>query len=357
MSIDQLVVEHFRNLSALNLKPSPGINVIYGKNGSGKSSILEAIYFLALGKSFRTHLLPRIVQFGADHFSIFVLLNKTKENEIRIGIERTLQGDKTMKLNGEHIHSQIPIAQQIPLILLTTESHRYFHDGPKVRRQWLDWGVFHVEHSFYPAWRLFNKALKQRNAALKSNLTTVEIEVWDQDISESADFLDNYRTNYIAALEPYFLEMLEALELPKLQLRYNRGWSTEKGIKTVLKQDLEKDRMAGFTKHGPHRADLTIYADKIPAGDYLSQGQQKLAAYALHLSQGVLINHKLNHSPIYLIDDLPSELDPTKRQLIARILRKTFAQMFVTGITLDELSDVVKLEDAQMFHVEHLVRQ
>lgn len=352
MSIDQLVVEHFRNLSALNLEPGPGINVIYGENGSGKSSILESIYFLALGRSFRTHLIPRIVQFGTDHLSIFALLNRAKENEVRVGIERALRGDKKMKLNGVYINSQIPIAQQIPLILLTTESHRYFHDGPKVRRQWLDWGVFHVEHSFYPTWRLFNQALKQRNAALKTNLTNVEIEAWDQDIFESAYLLDEYRSNYIAALEPYFLQMLEALELPHLQLRYNRGWSTERDIKEVLKQDLEKDRISGFTKHGPHRADLTVYADKTPAGDYLSQGQQKLAAYALHLSQGMLIHHKLNHSPIYLIDDLPSELDPRKRQLIAHILRKTPAQMFVTGITLDELSDVVKLEEAKMFHVE-----
>ncbi len=356
MSIDQLIINQFRNIKSLNLEPIAEINVLYGQNGSGKSSILEAIYFLAFGRSFRTHLVQRIVQTNADSFSIFTLLNKNKEDEIRLGVERTLQGEKKLKLNGEAIHSLVPIAKKIPLILLTTESHRYFHDGPKLRRQWLDWGVFHVEHSFYAAWQAFNKSLKQRNAALKSNLPYSEIEVWDQNIIKYSVLLDQFREHYVVELEPIFHQMLAMMELPKLKLRYVRGWAPDKELNEVLIQDLARDRLSGFTRHGPHRADLLIFADKIPAGDFLSQGQQKLAAYALHLSQGTLLKSKLDQPPIYLMDDLPSELDPKKRALMANILKNLKAQIFITGITLEELSDLVQLEQARMFHVEHSIQ-
>jgi DNA replication and repair protein RecF len=352
MHIDQFIIHQFRNIKSLTIEPEPGINVFYGQNGSGKTSILEAIYFLAFGRSFRTHLLPRIVQHECDSFSVFALLNKKSPDEIRLGVERSISGEKKLRLNGELIHSLASVAKAMPLLLLTTESHRYFHDGPKGRRQWLDWGVFHVEHRFYETWQLFSKSLKQRNAALKRGLSNSEVTVWDHEIAHCAALLDQYRQNYIDSLRPLFTEIAATFNLPSLRLKYVRGWSKDKDLRELLLADLSKDRLLGYTKQGPHRADLLVYADQFPVGDFLSQGQQKSAAYALHLSQGMLLKTKLTRSPIYLIDDLPSELDPQKRKLIATVLADLKSQIFITGITREELADLVQLDQVKLFHVE-----
>lgn len=354
MPITQLIINHFRNLNALTIEPQAGINIFYGQNGSGKTSILEAIYFLGLGRSFRTSLVQRIIHHDAQQLLLFASL-QYQDRIQPIGVERSRQGDKKIRLNGETITSLAPLAKQLPLQLLTTESHRYFHDGPKPRRQFLDWGVFHVEPSFHTTWQQYQKALRQRNASLKSHLPQREIEVWNPEIIHLSTLFDEYRKNYIAQLQPILTQLLSTV-LPEtdLHLRYSRGWSQERDLDEVLSSTLLRDQQLGYTQYGPHRADLQLYAEKTPVCDFLSQGQQKLAAYALHLAQGLLLQKCTAQSPIYLIDDLPSELDPEKRRFVTSILTQLRSQVFITGITLPELSDMVPANHpTRMFHVEH----
>lgn len=350
-----LVIHHFRNLVTTTIEPKTGVNVFYGANGSGKTSVLEAIYFLGLGRSFRTNLIQRIIHHDANQLLLFAELQHAEQTH-PVGIERSRQGDKKIRINGETITSLAPLAKQLPLQLLTTESHRYFHEGPKPRRQFLDWGVFHVEPGFYSAWQQFQKALKQRNASLKGQLGKSEIEAWNPEIIRLSALFDQYRKEYIAKLRPILTELLNTL-LPELdvalQLRYFRGWSEEKDLAAILAASLMRDQQLGYTQYGPQRADLQLYADKTPVGDFLSQGQQKLAAYALHLAQGLLLQTFTGQKPIYLIDDLPSELDPSKRSLIADVLSRLNTQIFITGITLHELADTIDIDQSKMFHVEH----
>ncbi len=353
MPIDQLLIDNFRNLIKIQLNPQPGINIFYGQNGSGKTSLLEAIYFLGLGRSFRSHLIQRIIHQHAEQFLLLAQL-KQDHQTISIGMERSRHGDKRIRLNGEFIHSLAPLAQHLPLQLLTSDSHRYFHEGPKPRRQFLDWGVFHVEHGFYPHWILFQKALKQKNAGLKSNLPYSQIEIWDREIIPLAHLFDQYRKKHVESLQIIFAELINSFlpEIP-LHLRYSRGWPEDKNLDELLITHRIRDQQLGYTYYGPQRADLTVYTEKTPVSDILSQGQQKLAAYALHLAQGILLQRLINRSPIYLIDDLPSELDSTKRKFVAEILSKLQAQVFITAINLHDLSEMIPLNEAQLFHVEH----
>lgn len=352
MPITHLTISNFRNLTDVSIKPASGINVFYGLNGSGKTSILEAIYFLGLSKSFRTRLLQPMIHHQAQQFLLFAHVQQA-EQTLPIGVERFRNGEKKIRIAGETPSSLAPLAKQLPLQLLTPDSHRYFHDGPKQRRQFLDWGVFHVEQLFYLEWQRFQKALKQRNAGLKSQLPLREMNIWDNQITDSAILLDQYRKAYIAQLQPILSELLtHFLQLPNLQLRYFRGWSQERDLSEVLHSNFPRDQQLGYTQFGPQRADLQLYAGKFPVGDYLSQGQQKLAAYALHLGQGLLMQQLINQSPIYLIDDLPSELDAEKRRFVATVLANLQSQVFITGITYSELQDMVGVNQNQMFHVE-----
>jgi DNA replication and repair protein RecF len=353
MPITKLAIQQFRNFLTATIEPQAGVNIFYGQNGSGKTSILESIYFLGLGRSFRTNQVQRIIHDDVDKFLVFAEIQHDSQTQT-LGLERSRHGEKKIRMNGENLTSLALLAKQLPLQLLTTESHRYFHDGPKPRRQFLDWGVFHVEHAFYPLWQQFQKALKQRNASLKNQLPRNEVEIWNYEIVQVSDLLDVYRQEYIAKLTPILSDLFRSF-LPEVELRcrYSRGWSQEKDLADVLNSSFSRDQQLGYTQFGPQRADLQLYADKVPVGDFLSQGQQKLAAYALHLAQGILLQTSTQQSPIYLIDDLPSELDPEKRALVATILTQLRSQVFITGITLTELSDMIPLDQAKMFHVEH----
>ncbi len=354
MPITELVIHQFRNFTTVTIEPQAEVNIFYGQNGSGKTSILEAIYFLGLGRSFRTSQVQRVINDNAANLTLFAQLEEPEGKRHALGIERSRQGEKKIRINGESVVSLAALAKQLPLQLLTTESHRYFHDGPKIRRQFLDWGVFHVEPEFYSVWQQLQKALKQRNASLKSQLSRNEIEVWNYEIVQLSVLLDQHREDYIEKLNPLLADLLQTF-LPELdlQLRYFRGWSQEKNLSEVLTSSFSRDLQLGYTQFGPQRADLQLYAGRVPVGDFLSQGQQKLAAYALHLAQGLLLQKYTQQSPIYLIDDLPSELDPEKRRFVAAILTRLQSQVFITGITLDELSGMIPSRQTRMFHVEH----
>ncbi len=162
-----------------------------------------------------------------------------------------------------------------------------------------------------------------------------------------------YRLNYINHLQPILFEIFSNI-LPgvDLKLRYYKGWPMDTDLSEALENGLMRDQQLGYTQYGPHRADLQLYIGKAPIGDMLSQGQQKLVAYALHLAQGLLLQKLTEQKPIYLIDDLPSELDPEKRRLISSLLKQLQAQVFITGITADELNGMLPDHSAQMFHVE-----
>ncbi len=353
MLISSLQVTGFRNLQSIDFKPSSQFNVFYGQNGAGKTSILEAIYYLGLGRSFRTSLSARLIQKDTSGFSLFArLLNET--TEIPVGIERLLDGSRRIRYNGEKIASVAPLAQQLPIQLISTDSYRYFHDGPKIRRQFLNWGLFHVKPSFFPLWQRLLQLLKQRNAALKAKQPLNELSIWNADLIDVSEQIDALRIEYVSQLQPVLDGLLSRLLSTKsLNLSYLRGWDQAQDYASSLETHFYKDQAIGYTSTGPQRADLQLFINDTPAQDHLSQGEQKLAAYALYLAQGLLLQELSGKAPIYLIDDLPSELDPEKRICITNILSELQTQVFITGITTFELKDVIKLENAQVFHVEH----
>ena len=354
-----LQIQHFRNINHINIELGPGFNVFYGENGAGKTSLLEAIYYLSHGKSFRTHITDRVIQSGQDRMSIFAKLHGTNQQLIPIGFERLANGNKRLRLNGETATSLAEITRKLPVQLIRTDSYRYFHDGPKTRRQFLNWGLFHVEHRFLSCWRQFHHVLQQRNACLKARTSNKEIQAWDPEFARLATEIDKICRNYIESLQPalnhILARVLTDIDAP-LTLRYQRGWPEDADLETLLRSKIHKDRQFGYSQYGPQRADLQLFCNNTPADDYLSQGQQKLAAYALYLAQGLVMAQQTDSAPIYLVDDLPSELDPKKRSIITGVLAEIDAQVLITGITQADLADIIEISSfpaEQMFHVEH----
>lgn len=353
--LTRLTIERFRNLHLALTGFSSGFNLIYGENGAGKTSLLEAIYYLGLGRSFRTHINDRIIHHDADDFCLFAQLTSLVDQKpTQIGIQRCRTGQRVIRLNGEDLSSPASLVRHLPIQLLTPHSYRYFTDGPKLRRQYLDWGVFHVEHSFYQHWQQLQRLLKQRNAALKQRYPQREIALWDEPFITVAMQIDQQRAAYVHELAAIFGEIqAKMLDFAGLRLSYARGWSKERDLSELLETGLERDYQQGYTQHGPHRADLRVLYRGAPIGDVLSQGQQKMVAYALYLSQGILFQQHRGIGPIYLIDDLPSELDNRRQQLVAEQLSQLDSQVFITGIDQHAVAALGHVADNPwMFHVE-----
>lgn len=351
--ISDLTLHHFRNITEANIDAAPRVNIFYGQNGAGKTSLLESIYYLGLGRSFRTNHSTHIISKDSDRLQIFVNLHKDKQ-KIPMGLERTRAGECNIKFNGETISTLSLLAKHLPLQLMSTISYRFFFNGPKIRRQFLDWMLFHVEQSFFPHWQSFQRTLKQRNASIKTNLPVDQITLWDNEFIHTANAIDRLRRSTLAEFEPIFMSLLQQL-LPNYDIRlsYQRGWKQGVDLKDLLQQGLQRDLQMGFTQSGPQRADLKLLIRGIPAQDVLSQGQQKLTLYAFHLAQGLLLKKKTKHGPIFLIDDITSELDHEKRDCIAQVLQEIDSQIFITAVHLNDLGKISELRGAKMFHVEH----
>ena len=347
--IASLKVNQFRNLKEVVIVPTSKFNFLFGPNGAGKTSLLESIYFLGVGRSFRTHLAQRLIQNTADHFSIFLTIQE-KEQLIPVGVKRHQSGDRHLKLDRETVSNWSHLAKRLPLCLISAMSHRFLLDGPKIRRQFLDWLLFHVEPSFFPAWRRIQRSLKQRNAALKTHRPSDEISYWESIFTEEAEYVHKLREGLSWEFNPYFHQVLHHF-LPDQPLitNYYRGWSEKSSLSQQLQAYSDQDLQRGYTQVGPHRADFRVLIDGLSAQDILSQGQQKLVTYALHIAQGLLLKEKTGITPVYLIDDLSAELDPYKRRCVIDLLTQLKSQVFITSTKSDEIE--IPAQSA-MFHLE-----
>jgi DNA replication and repair protein RecF len=352
MLLTSISISNFRNLNQTKLEFNNLGNIFYGKNGSGKTSLLEAIYYLILGRSFRSHLLRRIIKYGEINFSIFGKIYKN-DSLLSIGITKSIETSKKIKIAGQVVSSNIEITKLVPLQLLNYNSYCLLHNGSKAKRQFIDWGLFHVEQSFLWLWRKIERILEQRNTAIRLKSAPSYIKIWDKELAQFGSEIHLHRTQYIKNLIPIAQNILQKLLCDHpIKILYIPGWDTNLDLESFLANNLKNDLHFGYTTAGPHRADLEISIKKIPAKDALSRGQQKLLLYGLQIAQGILLNQLTGKKCIYLIDDLLAELDLQKCQLLAEILfALQKAQIFITGLTCDNLKNILghNINDSKMF--------
>lgn len=352
MSLTRLNIEAFRNIQSAQLIPAPGINVIYGQNGSGKTSILEAIYFLGMGRSFRSHLSQRVINNDDDKLTLFATLNLAR-GDSKIGLRRFRSGETEVKIDGEKVKRLSTLAETLPIQVITPESFSLLFEGPKSRRQFIDWGAFHADPQFYGAWTNVRRILKQRNQLLRSGAVYTHIQFWDQEFVRYAEQVTEIRNHYVDSLNGLLKGIIgEFLPSVDVKVSFTRGWDSKTDFAELLENQYSRDLATGHTVSGPHKADLRLRVGNLPAQDALSRGQLKLLVCALRIAQGKLLKQQIDKHSIYLVDDLPSELDAQHRQLLLKQLTDTGAQVFVTAIDPAAIVDSLHTPPNRMFHVE-----
>lgn len=359
--LNKLSIQNFRNCESAHLDFAQGLNLIVGDNAAGKTAIVEAIWLMATGRSFRSQKSKHLIKQGCDSATLFCEA-RSSHNDVstqKIGIQKTLD-NTVLRLNGETVKSHGPIARQLPIQLLTPESHKLLEEGPKTRRQFMDWGCFHQSDGFMNPWRNYQKGLKQRNHALKKRLPKTQVQLWDSLLVENALKIDDIRQAYLKELTPYLVTFCQAL-MPEIEsevvCQYRAGWpQANDDLLALYGANFEKDLQAGHTQYGCHRADIRFKFAGQEAMNSLSRGQQKLFVCALLLAQASLHEKVVNEPVIMLIDDLPAELDETHRLKLLELLQILNIQHIITS-TAEDLIFNMNPENAKIWHLTHGVLQ
>lgn len=220
--------------------------------------------------------------------------------------------------------------------------------------------MFHVKHhEFLPLWKRTQKVLKQRNSLLRHGKITgsscsSQLSVWDVELVKAAEAVDQLRQQYFDRLTPVFQDVLSQLtSLADIKVGYYRGWDRERPLAEVLKENTVRDFQTGYTQSGPQRADIRVRLEGSNAVDILSRGQLKLVVCALKLAQGYLFSKMTGSQCVFLVDDLPSELDVPHRKAMCRILQNMQSQVFITCAEPGALVDCWEPEiNLKVFHVK-----
>lgn len=351
MYLSDLRIRDFRCLASIDLEPNPGINLIVGENASGKSSLLEALYFLGRAQSFRRTPASRLIRSGCDSFSIAARVVAEDRRPVRLGVMRS-GGETRIKVGGRERAPLLDLVSALPVQVIDPNLHQLLEEGPQLRRRYLDWGVFHVEQGFYPAWRRYRRALRQRNVALRRGLPKNAVIAWDADLVHAAQAVDACRRSYIGSLASVLPEMVgDIIGEADVQVDYYPGWSRDRDFGGALVHSLESDRNAGYTHVGPHRADMKVRVGSVQARDWVSRGQQKVITAALLLAQAALLDRRRGIRPVLLIDDLAAELGTSYRQALLRVIERLRGQCFITFLDASLIPSGIGR--ARMFHVEH----
>ncbi|HLU07423.1 MAG TPA: DNA replication and repair protein RecF [Woeseiaceae bacterium] len=332
MTLRSFSCTDFRCLASVQLEFDERFNLVYGANASGKTSLLEAIAYLGRGKSFRGAPTERLVRHGASEF----LLRGSVRSGVRdtsIGVRNGRSGLE-ISIGGDRSGGVAALASALPLQVMDPDVHSLVAGGPEHRRRYLDWLTFHVEHGYLDLWRRFRRALKQRNAALREGLTR-ELSSWDAEFVQLALSVDASRRRALDKALPVLETVGLRLLGSEVGFEYIQGWVSGRTLAEALAAGVDRDLAAGSSSAGPHRADLRLIYDDRQARKLVSRGQQKLLASAMILAASRVVQLRLEHPLLLLLDDPAAELDQRSLERLMEEVTDLGAQVIATALTLD----------------------
>ncbi len=347
MALNSLKCTDFRCLQSVELEFGAGNNLIVGPNASGKTSILEAVGYLGRGRSFRGASTRELIRHDSDEFVLFGRAD-VGARVVSLGVRNSKAGLE-VHADGEKKNSAAALAEALPLQVIDPDVHKLIAGGPEERRRYVDWIAFHVEHGYLERWRRFRRALKQRNAGLRSGNDRRTLAGWDRELAELGVDIDEVRRRMLELTRPALEQVGEALLGSTVDFVYERGWSGERSLAEALAGSVDRDLQMGSTQAGPHRADIRLRYDERQAKKLVSRGQQKLLACALILAAADVVQTHLERPLLLLVDDPSAELDGDSVRRLMGSIANLGCQVIATTL---EGERPLFLDTPTLFHVE-----
>ena len=346
MPLAELALENFRCIDRAELALGSGTTLIRGPNASGKTSVLEGIYLLGRGRSFRTRNTERLIQHAKPSLHAIGRTEGALAQPIRVTVMR--KSPIAAEIAGVKVRSLAELAQAFPVQVIEPGIHRLVEEGSPRRRRWLDWAVFHVEPGFIDSWQRYNRVLKQRNAALRiGNAETAR--AWDGELVRHGEAVTAAREHLLGSLAPYWEDTVARLADLPADLKYLSGWNQEIPLTEALNASFARDRARGMSQVGPHRADVQIRIGGHAAREVVSRGQQKLLAIAMVLAQLKMLRDATELKSTLLLDDPAAELDTQRLARFVHEVKGLNCQLVLTSL---EPSDEPFGPADRVFHVE-----
>lgn len=346
MHLELLQVNHVRNLENQKIFPGPGLNQIAGKNASGKTAILESIFILSRGKSFRTPRLQDVMQNGAENLHVSARLNVEKQGQVHTGIEKG-KNESQIRYDGTRINALSEQTRKVPVSLVTQDSHLFITSGPAQRRHWLDWAMFHVEPAYLDQWKSYMRALRHRNALLKRGVSNRDLyRAWEQAMVESGQYLAASRSRFLDQLTGKINEQTEAVFPGSITLNLSSDWPGNLG--SEFSESWQNDLKNGYTRQGAHNIDIRVKQSGKSITSLFSRGQVKLFMCLLAIAQSGLQADITGVRPVILIDDYKAELDSVACEYLLSQLLNSGSQSFITDTEFFNKNSSIY----GLFHVE-----
>ncbi len=347
MAVSRLEIENLRCIEAACLDLSPDRNLIFGANGAGKTSVLEAAYVLGRGHSFRVRDNRRLVRDGEPGFVVRCQRDGSGSGR-RLGVAYQ-RGTLDVRIDGQRGARATQLAQALPVEVIDPSSHRIIDGGPGERRRFMDWGLFHVEPGYMTRWREFRRVLVQRNEALRRDVSDAELRVWDEAFIGAAAELDAIRGAFVQRWGATVAAIGARLLGAEVTLVYRNGTGRHDDLEAALAAGRAQERTRGLTLSGPHRSDLVVRYGGGAARELASRGQQKLLAATFVLARLVDRIERHGVAGLLLVDDPVAELDDAALQRLIAELVSIPVQMIVTSIRAESMQ---ALDAGRTFHVE-----
>lgn len=357
MYLSNISIVNFKNIREAELAFSPGINCFFGKNGEGKTNLLDAIYYLSFCKSHSNPIDSQNITHEADFFVLQALYqNEGHEEEIYCGMKRRQK--KIFKRNKKEYERLSEHIGRIPLVLISPADEELIREGSDERRRFMDMVISQYDHAYMDALMSYNKTLQQRNALLKNDSFQDE-SLWDmyeEMMAADAEVVFKKRTAFIEEFIPVFESFFQKISGGKerILLTYSSHLA-EGNLMTKLLKCRERDLILGYTTAGIHKDDLVMELDGHPIKRVGSQGQNKSYLIALKLAQFDFLKKAGKTTPILLLDDLFDKLDATRvERIINLVAGKEFGQIFITDTNRENPDHLLQRtgEEYRIFYVE-----
>tara|TARA_B100000686_G_scaffold331661_1_gene395471 strand:+ start:427 stop:1494 length:1068 start_codon:yes stop_codon:yes gene_type:complete len=348
MSIARLFIKNFRLFEVIDLDLNKKDLLIIGHNGSGKTSILEAINLLISRKSIRTRDLKECIKEGSEGFSLGLEI-KNEDEVLTIKAAKQVNKRVSIKTKLGNIpanKSNLPIIQ-----FIQAKDLRMIEGETELRRDFFNKTMFHVEHSSKIDFKNYKKALNQRNISLKRKISERELKAWNEVLVETGSILAEKQKSFF---ENVFKKSMEEKRkngdakeafLNRIKVAFNRGWPEGLSFSKALMESGEKDRALGYTSVGPHRLDFKYSINNKLAKSFLSRGQQKLLIILSFFRFNDILMAKNTAGVVYLIDDVTSELDQDNLAIVLEQAVELRAQLLITAIKGKSLSNMAPFLD------------